>query len=66
MTTETTVSKGQEFCSPGQTEGRVKGKINWECCNTTAAADTIETIGQCVPFQQECYCSQQIATLAGK
>lgn len=50
MTTETTVSKGQEFFSGGQTEGGMKGKINWECCDATAAADTIETIGQCVPF----------------
>lgn len=35
MTTETTVSKGQEFFSPGQTEGNTGGNINWgapRCC----------------------------------
>lgn len=46
--------------------GVMKTKINWECCNATAAAATIKTIGQCVPFEQDWYCSQQIAILAGK
>lgn len=31
MTTETTVSKGQEFFSPGQMRGN-SGDINWERC----------------------------------
>lgn len=38
MTTETTVSKGQEFFSPGQTEGETGGgggDINWEHCSVT-------------------------------
>lgn len=46
MTTETTVSKGQEFFSPGQTEGdmcvRVQGGINWERCNVNVVVDTTE------------------------
>lgn len=43
MTTETTVSKGQEFFSPGQTEGNTGGNINWERRSVAAVVDTTET-----------------------
>lgn len=40
MTTETTVSKGQEFFSPGQTGG-IQGNINWKH-SVTVVVDTIK------------------------
>lgn len=40
MTTETTVSKGQEFFSPGQTRGGYRGNINWERRGVTVVVDT--------------------------
>lgn len=40
MTTETTVSKGQEFFSTGQTEGDNRGDINWERCSVIVVVDT--------------------------
>ena len=40
MTIETTVSKGQEFFSPGQTEGDAGGTFNWERCGDTVVDTT--------------------------
>lgn len=40
MTTETTVSKGQEFFSPGQTRGGYRGNINWEHRGVIVVVDT--------------------------